>query len=239
MNKTKIYVLLITAFFIGIISLLIFINFNYKTNEEIFSYDLQNLNYVEKNYSDDAFLMSIIYKNDVTDKGVVLEGKVIRGTVKVGDTLSLVGIDDEKEVKVEEILDYQNESVKEASEDERINIVISGISQNGIKQGQVLAQSNTIGSYYEFIAEIYILSKEEGGINKSFKKNDNLDFYIRTSSFEGKIESIKEFNKVKPGSAATIRVKLNTKIAIEEGTTFVIRSDSQTMGAGTITKVIK
>ena len=239
MDKNKIYVALTTFLIVIVIAIIIFFNITYKTREEKWDEEIATLEYVEKKYDDTSFLMSIIYKNDVKDEGIVLEGKVLRGSVNVGDTISLVGVGENKQVKVEKILDNNNKEVKSATTEDRINIIVSSINEKIIKPGQVLAKSDTIGQHNEFIAEIYILTVDEGGIKKSFKKNDFLDFYIRTSTFVGKVEGIKEVNKVTPGSSVTIKVKLNTKVALEEGTTFIIRSNSETMGAGEIVKVIK
>lgn len=239
MKKEKIYIILITLLIFSVVGLVIYINLTYKTREEKWDEYVSNLSTITKDYSDDSFLMSIIYKNDVSDEGVTLEGKVLRGSVKTQDEISLVASDKTYKVKVEKILNDSNEEISQAEEEDRINIVISGIDDKVISPGQVLAQADTIKSHKEFIAEIYILSEEEGGIDKKFKEGDYLSFYIRTSPFTGKVEKIKEFSKVKPGSAATIKVKLNSNAPIEVGTTFVIRSDSKTMGAGEITSVIK
>lgn len=239
MKKFKLPIILITLVILAIICGVIYFNLTYKTRDEKWNEEVSNLGSITKKSDDNSFLMSIIYKNDVSEDGITLEGKVLRGTVNVGDTISLIGVADTKEVKVEKILNDSNEEVESATKDDRINVLISGISDKSIKPGQVLAKKDSIEAHKEFIAEIYILSKDEGGVDISFKKDDFLDFYIRTSSFVGKVEKIKESSTVKPGSSATIKVKLNTTVAIEEGTTFVIRKDSQTMGAGEITKVIK
>lgn len=239
MKKNNIHIWIITFIILIAIACISIFNINYKTDEEKWDIYISNLKVEEKKYDDDAFLMSLIYKNDVTDEGITLEGKVLRGTLNVNDTICLVGEFGEKKVAVKKILNENNEESEVANENERVNVIISGVSKNIIKPGQVLAKENTIKAHKEFIAEIYVLSEAEGGIDKTIKKNDFIEFYIRTASFVGKVEKIKKANKIEPGSAATIKVKLNTAVAMEEGTTFVIRSDSQTLGAGEITKVIQ
>lgn len=187
---------------------------------------------------DKPFMMPVEDVFSITGRGTVATGRVERGQIKVGDEVEIIGIKDTAKSTVtgvemfRKLLDY-------AEAGDNIGALLRGVSREDIERGQVLAQPGSITPHTKFEAEVYVLTKEEGGRHTPFFSNYRPQFYFRTTDVTGVVELPAGTEMVMPGDNITITVELIAPIAIEDGTKFSIREGGRTVGAGVVAKIDK
>jgi len=188
---------------------------------------------------DKPFLLPVEDVFSIEGRGTVATGKIDRGRVKVGDEVEQIGLMD-KVVKVTVTgVEMFNKSMDEGQAGDNVGILLRGLKREEIQRGQVLASKGSIHPHTEFEAEVYVLSKEEGGRHTAFVSGYKPQFYIRTADVTGEVTLLEGTEMVMPGDNAIFIVKLITKIAVEEKMKFAIREGGRTVGAGIVTKIIK
>jgi elongation factor Tu len=184
------------------------------------------------------FLMPVEDVFTITGRGTVATGRVERGQVKVGDEIEIIGIRDTQKSVVtgvemfRKLLDY-------AEAGDNIGALLRGVQRDQVERGQVLAKPKSVNPHSLFEAQVYVLSKEEGGRHTAFFSNYRPQFYFRTTDITGVITLLEGTEMVMPGDNTVMTVELIHPIAIEEGTKFSIREGGRTVGAGSVTKIIK
>ena len=187
---------------------------------------------------DKPFLMPIEDVFTITGRGTVATGRVERGVLKLSDTVEIVGIRDTRSTVVTGIEMFRK-LLDEAVPGYNVGVLLRGIQRTDIERGQVLCKPGSIKPHTEFTAEVYVLTKEEGGRHTPFFNNYRPQFYFRTTDVTGSIELEKGVEMVMPGDNVRMTVKLITPIAIEEGLRFAIREGGRTVGSGVVSKIIK
>jgi elongation factor Tu len=188
--------------------------------------------------TDKPFLMPVEDVFTITGRGTVATGRVERGQVKVGDQVEIVGITDTKTTVVtgvemfRKLLDY-------AEAGDNIGALLRGVNRDQVERGQVLAKPKSVNPHYKFEAQVYVLSKEEGGRHTAFFSNYRPQFYFRTTDVTGVITLQEGTEMVMPGDNTVMIVELIHPIAIEEGTKFSIREGGRTVGAGSVVKILE
>lgn len=185
------------------------------------------------------FLMPVEDVFSITGRGTVATGRVERGTVKVGDEVEIVGISEEKKKSVVTGVEMFRKLLDSAQAGDNIGALLRGVDRNQIERGQVLSKPNSVNPHTEFTAQIYVLTKEEGGRHKPFFTGYRPQFYFRTTDVTGIINLPEGSEMVMPGDNITVTVSLISPIAIEEGTKFSIREGGRTVGAGTVASIQK
>jgi elongation factor Tu len=186
--------------------------------------------------TDKPFLMPVEDVFTITGRGTVATGRVERGQVKSGDQVEIIGITDTKTTVVtgvemfRKILDY-------AEAGDNIGALLRGINRDQVERGQVLAKPKSVNPHFKFEAQVYVLSKEEGGRHTAFFSNYRPQFYFRTTDITGVITLQEGTEMVMPGDNTVMNVELIHPIAIEEGTKFSIREGGRTVGAGSVVKI--
>ena len=188
---------------------------------------------------DKPFLMPVEDVFSITGRGTVATGRVERGQVKVGDELQIVGIKPETKKTVCTGVEMFRKLLDHAEAGDNIGVLLRGIDKNEVERGQVLAKPNTITPHTKFEAQVYVLTKEEGGRHKPFFDGYRPQFYFRTTDVTGSISLPEGTEMVMPGDHVTMTVELIAPIAMEEGLQFAIREGGRTVGAGTVAKIIE
>jgi len=193
--------------------------------------------------TDKDFLMAVEDVFSITGRGTVATGRVERGTVKVGETVELVGLKDTRTTTVTGLEMFQK-SLEEALAGDNVGILLRGIQKADIERGMVISKPNTIKPHTKFDSQVYILTKEEGGRHTPFFEGYRPQFYVRTTDVTGKIESFRadddsSAKMVMPGDRIKMEVELIQPIAIEKGMRFAIREGGRTVGAGVVLEIIK
>ena len=188
--------------------------------------------------TDKPFLMSIEDVFTITGRGTVVTGRVERGILKLNDEVEIVGIKDTRKVVVTGIEMFRK-SLDFAEAGDNAGVLLRGVNREDVERGQVLAKPGSVTPHKKFKAEVYVLSKEEGGRHTPFFSNYRPQFYFRTTDVTGVIELPAGVEMVMPGDNVSITVELITKIAIENGTEFSIREGGRTVGAGKVTEIIE
>jgi elongation factor Tu len=183
------------------------------------------------------FLMPIEDVFAIKGRGTVVTGRVERGKLKINEEIEIVGLKDTKKTVVTG-LEMFRKTLDETIAGDNVGVLLRGIEKDDVERGQVLAKSGTITPHTEFEAEVYILSKEEGGRHTPFFTGYKPQFFIRTADVTGEVTLPTGIEMVMPGDNAKMKVKLIQAVAMEEGSRFAIREGGQTVGAGVITKVI-
>jgi elongation factor Tu len=186
---------------------------------------------------DKPFLMPVEDIFSIEGRGTVVTGRVERGKVKVGETIQIVGIKDTVETTVTGV-EMFNKSLDQAQAGDNAGILIRGIKKEDVHRGQVLAAKGSVTPHTEFEAEVYVLSKDEGGRHTPFFSGYKPQFYVRTTDVTGEVTLKEGVEMVMPGDTATFKVKLVAPVAMEEQTNFAIREGGKTVGAGVVTKII-
>jgi len=186
---------------------------------------------------DQPFLMSVEDVFSITGRGTVATGRVERGKVKVGDNVELVGIQDTKKSVVTGIEMFRK-VMDEAIAGDNIGILLRGIEKNQIERGQVIAAPGSITPHKKFKAQVYILSKEEGGRHTPFFNGYRPQFYVRTTDVTGSLQLPKGVEMVMPGDNVAMDVELLTPVALEKNVRFAIREGGHTVGAGVVTEIV-
>jgi len=204
-----------------------------KLMEAVDSYIPQPERDIEK-----AFLMPIEDVFTISGRGTVVTGRVERGIVKVGDEVEIVGIRPTAKSVVTGVEMFRK-LLDEGRAGDNIGVLLRGTKKEEVERGQVLAKPGTITPHTKFTAEVYVLSKEEGGRHTPFFNGYRPQFYFRTTDVTGSIELAKGTEMVMPGDNVSISVALIQPIAMEEGLRFAIREGGKTVGAGVVAKVIE
>ena len=188
--------------------------------------------------NDKPFLMSIEDVFTITGRGTVVTGRVERGQLKLNDEVEIVGIKPTQKTVVTGIEMFRKQ-LDFAEAGDNAGVLLRGIAREDVERGQVLAKPGSVTPHTKFEAEVYVLSKEEGGRHTPFFANYRPQFYFRTTDVTGVIELPQGTEMVMPGDNVTITVELIHPIAIEQGTKFSIREGGRTVGAGSVSKIIE
>ena len=187
--------------------------------------------------TDKPFMMPVEDVFSITGRGTVATGRVERGQVRVGDEVEIVGIADETAKTTVTGVEMFRKLLDYAEAGDNIGALLRGVAREDIQRGQVLAKAGTITPHTKFKAEVYVLTKEEGGRHTPFFTNYRPQFYFRTTDVTGVVELPEGTEMVMPGDNVTIDVELIHPIAIEDGTRFSIRVGGRTVGSGVVTEI--
>jgi len=187
---------------------------------------------------DKPFLMPIEDVFSIKGRGTVVTGRVETGIIKVNDEIEIVGIKDTQKSVVTGVEMFRK-LLDQGQAGDNVGILLRGIEKEAVERGQVLAKTGTAKAHTEFEAEVYVLTKEEGGRHKPFFTGYRPQFYIRTTDVTGEVTLPAGVEMVMPGDNAKMSVKLIVPVALHEGLRFAIREGGHTIGAGAITKIVK
>ncbi len=188
--------------------------------------------------NDKPFLMSIEDVFTITGRGTVVTGRVERGQLKLNDEVEIVGLKDTKKTVVTGIEMFRKQ-LDYAEAGDNAGVLLRGISREEVERGQVLAKPGSVHPHKKFKAQVYVLSKEEGGRHTPFFTNYRPQFYFRTTDVTGVITLPEGTEMVMPGDNVTMTVELIAPIAVENGTKFSIREGGRTVGAGSVSEIIE
>ncbi len=186
---------------------------------------------------DKPFLMPIEDIFSIEGRGTVVTGRVERGVVKVNEEIEIVGLRPTAKTVVTGV-EMFNKLLDEGRAGDNIGVLLRGTKKEEVERGQVLAKPGTVNPHTEFEAEVYVLSKEEGGRHTPFFKGYKPQFYMRTTDVTGEVEMPAGTEMVMPGDTVSIKIKLIAPVALEEKQRFAIREGGKTVGAGVVTKII-
>jgi len=186
---------------------------------------------------DKPFLMPIEDVFSIKGRGTVVTGRIERGIVKVNDEIEIVGLRDTKKTVVTGVEMFRK-TLDQGQAGDNVGVLLRGIEKDDVERGQVLAKPGSITPHTNFEAEVYILTKEEGGRHTPFFSGYRPQFYIRTTDVTGEVTLPSGVEMVMPGDNAKMNIKLIQPVAMEEGLQFAIREGGHTVGAGVISKVI-
>ena len=187
--------------------------------------------------TDKPFLMPVEDVFTITGRGTVATGRVERGQVNVGDTVEVVGLKEKAEQYVVTGLEMFRKVLDSAVAGDNVGALLRGVDRKDIERGQVLAKPGSINPHTKFKAEVYVLTKEEGGRHTPFFSNYRPQFYFRTTDVTGVVNLPEGVEMCMPGDNVTMDIELITPIAIEEGLRFAIREGGHTVGAGVVTEI--
>lgn len=187
---------------------------------------------------DGAFLMPVEDVFSISGRGTVATGRVERGVVKVGEEVEVVGIKETTKTTCTGVEMFRK-LLDEGVAGDNIGVLLRGVKREDIERGQVLSKPGSITPHTRFDAEVYILSKDEGGRHTPFFKGYRPQFYFRTTDVTGEVELPGEVEMVMPGDNIQMKVKLINPIAMEEGLRFAVREGGRTVGAGVVAKIIE
>ena len=187
--------------------------------------------------TDKPFLMPVEDVFTITGRGTVATGRVERGEVNVGDTIEVVGLAEESKSYVVTGLEMFRKTLDSAVAGDNVGALLRGVERKDIERGQVLAKPGSIHPHTKFKAEVYVLTKEEGGRHTPFFSNYRPQFYFRTTDVTGVVNLPEGVEMCMPGDNVTMEIELITPIAIEEGLRFAIREGGHTVGAGVVTEI--
>jgi elongation factor Tu len=188
--------------------------------------------------TDKPFLMPVEDVFSIKGRGTVVTGRIERGVVHVNDTVEIVGYGNNKSTVVTGVEMFRKQ-LDDGQAGDNVGLLLRGIEKEDVERGQVVAKPGSITPHTEFEAEVYVLTKEEGGRHTPFFSKYRPQFYIRTTDVTGEITLQEGVEMVMPGDNTKMNVKLITPVALEENMRFAIREGGRTVGAGVITKIIK
>src|ERR1700741_42727 len=187
---------------------------------------------------DGAFLMPVEDGFSISGRGTVVTGRVERGVIKVGEEIEIVGITATQKTTCTGVEMFRK-LLDQGQAGDNVGILLRGTKREDVQRGQVLCKPGSIKPHTHFTAEVYVLSKEEGGRHTPFFNNYRPQFYFRTTDVTGAVELPKDKEMVMPGDIVSITVKLIAPIAMEEGLRFAIREGGRTVGAGVVAKILE
>jgi elongation factor Tu len=193
---------------------------------------------VPKREVDKPFLMPVEDVFSITGRGTVATGRIERGTVKVGDEVALVGFGSDKKTVVTGVEMFRK-LLDEGQAGDNVGLLLRGIGKEEIERGMVLSKPGAITPHTHYLAEVYVLTKEEGGRHTPFFNGYRPQFYFRTTDVTGSVQLPAGTEMVMPGDNIQMEITLITPIAMDEGLRFAIREGGRTVGAGVVTKIIK
>jgi len=188
---------------------------------------------------DKPFLLAIEDIFSITGRGTVVTGRVERGKISLGDSIEIVGMTEKTRKAVATGVEMFRKTLDEAQAGDNIGVLLRGIEKDEVERGQVLAVPNSITPHTKFGAEVYVLSKEEGGRHTPFFEGYRPQFYFRTTDVTGDVNLPEGVEMVMPGDNVKLTIKLITPIAMEQGLRFAIREGGHTVGAGVVGKIIE
>src|SRR5579864_5379376 len=188
--------------------------------------------------TDKPFLMPVEDVFSITGRGTVATGRVERGKVKSGDEVQLVGFGAEKKTVVTSVETFRK-VLEDGQAGDNVGLLLRGVEKTDIERGMVLAKPGSITPHTKFEAEVYVLTKEEGGRHTPFFKGYRPQFYFRTTDVTGSVELPAGVEMVMPGDNISLTIELITPVAMEKGLRFAIREGGKTVGAGVVAKILK
>jgi elongation factor Tu len=193
---------------------------------------------VPKREVDKPFLMPVEDVFSITGRGTVATGRIERGVIKVGEEIALVGFGSDKKSVVTGVEMFRK-LLDQGEAGDNVGLLLRGIGKDEIERGMVLAKPGSITPHTQFLAEVYVLTKEEGGRHTPFFKGYRPQFYFRTTDVTGTVQLPEGTEMVMPGDNVQMEIELITPIAMDEGLRFAIREGGRTVGAGVVTKIMK
>jgi elongation factor Tu len=187
---------------------------------------------------DQAFLMPIEDVFSISGRGTVVTGRIERGIVKVGEEIAIVGIKDTQKTTCTGVEMFRK-LLDQGQAGDNVGVLLRGTKREDVERGQVLAKPGSITPHTHFEAEVYVLSKDEGGRHTPFFNGYRPQFYFRTTDITGACDLPEGVEMVMPGDNVKMTVKLIAPIAMEEGLRFAIREGGRTVGAGVVAKIIE
>jgi elongation factor Tu len=191
-----------------------------------------------KRDTDKPFLMPVEDIFSIEGRGTVVTGRIERGIIKVNEEVEIIGLRDTQKTVVTGV-EMFNKSLDEGRAGDNAGLLLRGTKKDEVERGQVLAKPGTVTPHTEFDAEVFVLTKEEGGRHKPFFKGYKPQFYVRTTDVTGEVELPEGTEMVMPGDTVNLKIKLISPVALEEKQRFAIREGGRTVGAGVVTKIIK
>ncbi len=188
---------------------------------------------------DQPFLMSVEDVFSITGRGTVATGRIERGRIKVGEPVEIVGLIPEPLTSTCTGVEMFRKLLDEGEAGDNAGLLLRGIDKNQIRRGMVIVKPGSITPHTEFKAEVYVLSKEEGGRHTPFFNKYRPQFYFRTTDVTGEVELNAGTEMIMPGDNTSLTVKLIQPIAMEKGLKFAIREGGRTVGAGQVTEILK
>ena len=187
--------------------------------------------------ADLPFLMPVEDVFSISGRGTVATGRVERGTVKVSDTVEIVGLSDEKKTTVVTGVEMFHKLMDQAEAGDNIGALLRGVAKNEIERGQVLCKPGSVQPHTKFVGQVYVLTEKEGGRSKPFFAGYRPQFYFRTTDVTGNIDLPEGVEMCRPGDNVDMTVELITPIAIEKGLRFAIREGGRTVGSGVVIEI--
>ena len=187
---------------------------------------------------DRPFLMPIEGVQSISGRGTVVTGLIERGTVKLGDEVEIVGLGETRKSVVTGIETYRK-ILEQGQAGDNVGCLLRGIDRDAVQRGQVLSRPGAAKPHRAFRAEVYVLTKDEGGRHTPFFKNYRPQFYFRTADVTGTVQLDDGVEMVMPGDSAELTIELNKAIALEERSRFAIREGNRTVGAGVVTAIVE
>jgi elongation factor Tu len=184
------------------------------------------------------FLMPIEDVFSITGRGTVVTGRVERGQLTVGDTIDIIGMQEEKQSTTVTGIEMFRKLLDHAEAGDNAGILLRGTKKDDVERGMVLVKPGSVTPHKEFECEVYVLSKDEGGRHTPFFKGYRPQFYFRTTDVTGDIELPEGVEMVMPGDNTQFKVKLIVPVAMEQGLRFAIREGGRTVGAGVVSKIL-
>jgi len=191
-----------------------------------------------KRETDKPFMMSVEDVFSIKGRGTVVTGRIDRGIIKIGEPIEIIGLRDTTSSVVTGV-EMFHKQLDEGMAGDNVGLLLRGIEREDIERGQVLAKPKSITPHKKFLAEVYVLKKEEGGRHKAFFSGYRPQFYIRTMDVTGDITLPEGVEMVMPGDNVNLTVQLIVPVALEQGSKFAIREGGLTVGAGVVTKIIE
>ena len=191
-----------------------------------------------KRETDKPFLMPVEDVFSITGRGTVATGRIEKGKIKVGEEVSLIGFNSDKKTVITGVEMFRK-LLDDGQAGDNVGLLLRGINKEDVERGMVLAKTGSITPHTKFTAEVYVLTKEEGGRHTPFFKGYRPQFYFRTTDVTGSVELPEGMEMVMPGDNVQMTIELITPIAMDEGLRFAIREGGRTVGAGVVTKILK
>jgi len=187
--------------------------------------------------TDRPFLMPVEDVFSITGRGTVATGRIERGIIKVGEEVALIGFNSEKTTVVTGVEMFRK-LLDSGEAGDNVGLLLRGVAKDEVERGMVLAKKGSITPHTKFHAEVYVLTKEEGGRHTPFFKGYRPQFYFRTTDVTGNVELPEGMEMVMPGDNVQMTIELITPIAMDEGLRFAIREGGRTVGAGVVAKIL-
>jgi elongation factor Tu len=188
--------------------------------------------------ADKPFMMAVEDVFSIEGRGTVATGRIEAGVVKVGEKIQVVGLKDTVETTVTGVEMFQK-TLDQGIAGDNVGLLLRGLKKEDIQRGQVLAANNSIKPHTQFLAEVYALSKEEGGRHTPFFSGYRPQFYFRTTDVTGTTKLGEGVDMCMPGDNVSVEIELGKPIAMEDGSRFAIREGGKTVGSGVVTKILK